>query len=150
MYFVQGLFVDQLRNSRMMERQGSALAYDKHDLENAEKLATAIRTVLENPRYCFFDEDNKSPCSYAENATKVARLLRSRPFSPRELLSRHVAFVAENGPLHRLSPISSRMSFIQLYYIDALLIAFSILTIFIFILRRLARTLLSGRKRKTE
>ncbi|ETN73820.1 hypothetical protein NECAME_13391 [Necator americanus] len=47
------LFGDQMRNARMLVRHGGAIMLQKFDIADAEKLRTAITTVLENPRYSF-------------------------------------------------------------------------------------------------
>lgn len=92
----------------MLASHGCAISLDSNDLSDGDQLVAALGALLEDP-------------AYREHATRLARRLRLYPFSPRELLTRHVAFLAEHGALQR-TLASTRLNFIQLYFLDALLL----------------------------
>ncbi|KAK6729961.1 hypothetical protein RB195_006794 [Necator americanus] len=75
------LFGDQMRNARMLVRHGGAIMLQKFDIADAEKLRTAIATVLEDP-------------SFNEKAQRLRQMLRNQPISPHELLLKHAEFAA--------------------------------------------------------
>lgn len=135
-----GLFADQLHNARLFETRGVAMAFEKNNLHDADKLETILLSVLENS-------------SFLQNAKDLAKLLNKRPFSPRDLLVKNVAFVAENGPLCRLSPISTHMSFVQRYFLDALALVGVVLVVvcsFTFLVIQRLNRVLACRNQKAK
>lgn len=119
-----GLFADQMRNAAMLASHGGAIALDKFRLGEKNYLEAALRKVLRDPR--FLPLLPHLSCSYAEKAALLTAKLRSQPFSSRELLVRHTSFVAAFGPLHRMSPISTRLSFLQRHLLDVVLLLLTV------------------------
>ncbi|CAJ0936264.1 unnamed protein product, partial [Mesorhabditis belari] len=101
------LFADQPRNAMMMRRHGAAAQFNKHELGNARKLSETIKNAL---------KDN----SYSTNARRLSSLLKSAPFSPKELLVKNVEFVGEFGRLPEMEPFGRKLSFIEYFMIDVI------------------------------
>ena len=64
--------------------------------------------------------------SYKVNAERLGHLLETRPYSSRELLSRHVEFVIENGPFPLALRFAWETPFVQLEAIIATVTTLSI------------------------
>ncbi|KHJ84494.1 hypothetical protein OESDEN_15791 [Oesophagostomum dentatum] len=76
------LFGDQTKNAHMLAKHGGSIVLKKTDLAKPRKLKESIDRVLRDP-------------SYAQNATRLADMLRNQPISPKELLTSHCEFAAK-------------------------------------------------------
>ena len=45
------MFGDQIRNARMLQKQGAAVVLHKDDLYNADAIKNAIKTIFSDQRY---------------------------------------------------------------------------------------------------
>ncbi|KAF8362025.1 hypothetical protein PRIPAC_88948 [Pristionchus pacificus] len=108
------LFGDQLRNAAAAEFVGFGKLFDKADLEDADKIEEALREILDNEERI-------------EKAREVKRIMDSRPFTPRELLVRHVEFAAKFGPQKTLQSQGRQLSYLVYYNIDIIGIIISVL-----------------------
>ncbi|KAK6751114.1 hypothetical protein RB195_002845 [Necator americanus] len=82
------LFGDQPRNAKVTEKLGISTNLRKTEI-SSEKIATAIREVLENDRY-------------RATARRLARMVRKKPVSPKDLLIKWTEFLAEFKTLENL------------------------------------------------
>ncbi|GMR39560.1 hypothetical protein PMAYCL1PPCAC_09755, partial [Pristionchus mayeri] len=117
------IFGDQLRNAAAAEFVGFGKLFDKADLEDANKIEDALREILE-------DEGRLA------KVAEVKRVMDSRPFTPRELLVRHVEFAAKFGPQKVLNSQGRELSYFIYYNIDIIGIVVALLSLFLFILYR--------------
>ncbi|GMT22194.1 hypothetical protein PFISCL1PPCAC_13491, partial [Pristionchus fissidentatus] len=78
------IYGDQLRNAAIAVKLGFGVFLNKRDLAHPDAIQSAIREVLEEEKY-------------SKAAKNVADMIRSRPFSARELLVKHVQFTAKFG-----------------------------------------------------
>lgn len=114
------VFGDQLLNAKMLSRHGGATVFDKYDLEDAEKLTSAIKEIIGN------EEFNKK-------SHHIADLLRNQPIDPKANLLKHVEFSAKFGRVDALEPYNVHYNFVQYYMLDAFAIIFSILIIIFYL-----------------
>lgn len=119
------LFGDQVRNAAAAEFVGFGHLFDKADMEDADKIETALTEILEDEGYGIIDwlstnfnysekvqwqwwigirywarkvgKDLSIDFRRLARAREVKRVMDSRPFTPRELLVRHVEFAAKFG-----------------------------------------------------
>uniref|UniRef100_A0A0K0FG84 glucuronosyltransferase n=1 Tax=Strongyloides venezuelensis TaxID=75913 RepID=A0A0K0FG84_STRVS len=99
---------DQLRNSRLVERQNFGIIMNKLDLANPDILVKNIKTILNN-------------ITYRKNAKIVSRRLNKRPIGSKRLLIEHIEFAAEFGKLDMLDLGSRNMGMIEYYNLDVIL-----------------------------
>ncbi|EFP05778.1 CRE-UGT-18 protein [Caenorhabditis remanei] len=125
------LLADQPRNAHMLTRHGGSLQFDKTKLSNSEDLRRAIKEVLNDKKY-------------TESARKLANILNSQPFSPKDVVLNHCNFAVEHGTLETLSSEGKNLNFFQFYSFDIFLgfialvvIIFSVTLISLVILMRL-------------
>uniref|UniRef100_A0A1I7T1V1 glucuronosyltransferase n=1 Tax=Caenorhabditis tropicalis TaxID=1561998 RepID=A0A1I7T1V1_9PELO len=81
---------DQPRNALMLARHGGALQLDKFNLDKPEEIRRAIQTVLTDP-------------NYRKNAEKLADILSSQPYQPKEVVLKHCDFAVKFGDLKTLN-----------------------------------------------
>uniref|UniRef100_A0A0K0FG88 glucuronosyltransferase n=1 Tax=Strongyloides venezuelensis TaxID=75913 RepID=A0A0K0FG88_STRVS len=118
------IFGDQMRNSKLVERQNYGIIMDKFKLANPDILMKNIKTIL--------DEE-----SYKKNAKMVSQRLNKRPIGSKKLLVEHIEFAAEFGRLDMLDLASRNMGIIEYYNLDIILpvlIGFLILIYLLFFL----------------
>ncbi|GMR61938.1 hypothetical protein PMAYCL1PPCAC_32133, partial [Pristionchus mayeri] len=80
---------DQVRNAFQVKRNEIGINLDKTDLGRKGVFQSAIREILENPKY-------------KSNAMRIASMLNDKPFSARETFVRNMEFLAKHGPLRQL------------------------------------------------
>ncbi|CAJ0589634.1 unnamed protein product [Cylicocyclus nassatus] len=118
---------DQMRNAQMMARHGGALVLEKADLDEADKLRKALKTIISDPRY-------------AKNALRLSQMLRNQPIAPEELLLRHAEFAAKFGRIPNLDSYGRHLSTMQYFLLDiaalAAVVIVIILTTFIILIRK--------------
>uniref|UniRef100_A0A0K0F3F6 glucuronosyltransferase n=1 Tax=Strongyloides venezuelensis TaxID=75913 RepID=A0A0K0F3F6_STRVS len=102
------IFGDQMRNSKLVERQNYGIIMDKFELANPDILMKNIKTIL--------DEE-----SYKKNAKMVSQRLNKRPIGSKKLLVEHIEFAAEFGRLDMLDLASRNMGLIEFYNLDIIL-----------------------------
>ncbi|KAF8361937.1 hypothetical protein PRIPAC_88860 [Pristionchus pacificus] len=117
------LFGDQVRNAAAAEFVGFGHLFDKADMEDADKIETALTEILE-------DEGRLA------RAREVKRVMDSRPFTPRELLVRHVEFAAKFGQQKTLDSQGRDLSYVVYYNIDIIGIIIVSLILFLYIFYR--------------
>ncbi|KAE9555164.1 hypothetical protein FO519_001659 [Halicephalobus sp. NKZ332] len=90
------MMFDQHRNGKVVERNGwGRILNRKSLLETKDGLVKDLREMLNNE-------------NYTRAAKRVRNLLKSKPFSPKELFLKNIQFVMENdGILPELQPASS-------------------------------------------
>uniref|UniRef100_A0A0N5BJ89 glucuronosyltransferase n=2 Tax=Strongyloides papillosus TaxID=174720 RepID=A0A0N5BJ89_STREA len=96
---------DQMRNSKLIERQKCGIIMNKFELADSSKLIKNIKTIL--------DDD-----SYKKNAKMVSKRLNKRPIGSKRLLIEHIEFAAEFGRLDMLDLASRHMGMIEYYNLD--------------------------------
>ncbi|UMM35384.1 hypothetical protein L5515_008034 [Caenorhabditis briggsae] len=82
------IFADQFRNGRMVEKRGIGKVLLKLEI-GYESFKNAVQTVLNTP-------------SYKENAIRIARMMRDKPFTPEERLVKWTTFAIDHGVLEEL------------------------------------------------
>ncbi|KAI1708545.1 UDP-glucoronosyl and UDP-glucosyl transferase domain-containing protein [Ditylenchus destructor] len=110
---------DQTRNAMLVQRNGWGHVFDKISLTKGWKqLENDLRMVLEDPRF-------------AQGAERIQNLLATKPFSADEIFLRNVQFVLDNnGTLPELQSASARLSFIQQFNLD-IIILFGLLVLIV-------------------
>ncbi|KAK6751115.1 hypothetical protein RB195_002846 [Necator americanus] len=169
------LFGDQPRNAKVTEKLGISTNLRKTEI-SSEKIATAIREVLENDRYRYLLDISRycSPtCSdlqckakrktlrmepsnvfrYRATARRLARMVRKKPVSPKDLLIKWTEFLAEFKTLENLVPAGNKLNWIQYHSVDVVLflatIMFSVILIF-YIVAKLVLALLCRRFKQND
>uniref|UniRef100_A0A0N5B2R1 glucuronosyltransferase n=1 Tax=Strongyloides papillosus TaxID=174720 RepID=A0A0N5B2R1_STREA len=112
---------DQLRNSKLIERQKCGIVMNKFDLANPSILIKNIKTIL--------DDD-----TYKKNAKVVSRRLNKRPIGSKKLLIEHIEFAAEFGRLDMLDLASRHMGMIEYYNLDIIFPVITVLLALIYLL----------------
>ncbi|CAO4376709.1 unnamed protein product [Caenorhabditis nigoni] len=100
------IFGDQPDNAMMLARHGGAIAYDKFDLENGEKLTRTMKDMVENPKY-------------QEKAQELLEILSNQPIDPKLNLMKHLEFAMQFPKLRSQVPAINHVGFIAHYYLDA-------------------------------
>uniref|UniRef100_A0A0K0FG90 glucuronosyltransferase n=1 Tax=Strongyloides venezuelensis TaxID=75913 RepID=A0A0K0FG90_STRVS len=108
---------DQMRNSKLIERQKCGIVMSKFELADSSILIKNIETILN-------DE------TYKHNAKMVSLRLNKRPIGSKRLLIEHVEFAAEFGRLDMLDLASRNMGMIEYYNLD---IIFPVIVGFLFL-----------------
>ncbi|CAD5232540.1 unnamed protein product [Bursaphelenchus xylophilus] len=118
-----GMFGDQPRNSKLVERNGWGLSFDKTLLLHGTKeFEERLREMLENPKY-------------KKNALRTAKLLRTKPQTGEQRLLSYIRFLEENdGHLPELRSILSELSTVEYYNLDVWLAIVVVATALILIL----------------
>ena len=73
----------------------------------------------------------------------VSARLKAKPFSPRELLVKHVAFAAEFGASPALRPQSIDMNFVEYFNLDIIAIIVVMVVTVLYLVAKLESRLLS-------
>ncbi|RCN37322.1 UDP-glucoronosyl and UDP-glucosyl transferase [Ancylostoma caninum] len=115
------LFADQLRNARMMEYRRVGVVVDKDDVTE-DRLISAIEEILQ-PRH-------------KQAAEELSKQLQNKPFTPEEVLVRHIENAIRFNVSDSLTSVAGRQSFIEYYMLDVIipLLAVSLLVL-VFILK---------------
>ncbi|GMT36407.1 hypothetical protein PFISCL1PPCAC_27704, partial [Pristionchus fissidentatus] len=124
---------DQAHNAFEVKRNGLGIVVDKTELAERGPLETALRKVLDDPKYKI-------------QARKISAMLSDKPFSAREIFVRNMEFLASHGPLRQLDHYGRHLNFIQYYSIDVISAAFSLFSLvgwLIFLVVRFAFVLLN-------
>uniref|UniRef100_A0A0K0FG91 glucuronosyltransferase n=1 Tax=Strongyloides venezuelensis TaxID=75913 RepID=A0A0K0FG91_STRVS len=111
---------DQMRNSKLIERQKCGIIMNKFELADSNILIKNIKTIL--------DDD-----TYRNNAKILSRRLNNRPIGSKRLLIEHVEFAAEFGRLDMLDLTSRNMGMIEYYNLDIIFPVFFGLLLFILV-----------------
>ena len=113
------LFADQFKNAKTVEYRGFGVIVEKLNL-NKQTLKTAMNRILGNDQY-------------KKAALRLSHLIKNKPFKPHEIFVKWTNFVVENGVLPELTPEGARLSFIEYFCIDVILVFLSIPLILIYI-----------------
>ncbi|GMS99406.1 hypothetical protein PENTCL1PPCAC_21581 [Pristionchus entomophagus] len=124
------LFADQHRNAAAAEFVGFGKLFDKIHLDNPDKIEEALRETMEN-------------AGRLSRAREVKEIMDSRPFTPRELLVKHVEFAAKFGTQKTLQAQGRELSYLVYYNIDIIGIVIAIVFLFVFFLYRLVKFVMS-------
>ncbi|RCN31062.1 hypothetical protein ANCCAN_23162 [Ancylostoma caninum] len=76
---------------------------------------------------------------YGKNAKKLARMVRNKPVSPKDLLIRWTEFLAEFKTLENLTPAGNKLNWIQYHSIDVLLFLASLISVVIVVSYKISR-----------
>ncbi|EFP07067.1 CRE-UGT-49 protein [Caenorhabditis remanei] len=98
------IFADQFRNGRMVEKRGIGKVLLKLEI-GYDSFKEAVSTVLNTP-------------SYKQNAIRIAKMMRDKPFSPEERLTKWTSFAIDHGVLEELHVEGSRLNTIVYYNLD--------------------------------
>lgn len=142
------LLADQPRNAHMLTRHGGSLQFDKRKLRNSDELRNAIKEVLNDKKY-------------TDSAKRLADILNSQPFSPKDVVLNHCNFAVEHGTLETLSSEGKNLNVFQFYsfdiflaFISSVLILFVVfvilLVIFVKLLTRVIGRIVLYQKKKVE
>ncbi|EGT43740.1 hypothetical protein CAEBREN_26334 [Caenorhabditis brenneri] len=101
------IFGDQPQNAYMLERHGGAVAYNKFDLQDGDKLTKIMKDMVSNPKY------NK-------NAKALLNVLRNQPIDPKYNFIKHLEFAIEFPNLRSQVPAINHADLIAHYYLDAI------------------------------
>ncbi|GMS93803.1 hypothetical protein PENTCL1PPCAC_15978, partial [Pristionchus entomophagus] len=107
------IYGDQTKNAAIAVKLGFGVFLNKLDLTNADLVETAIRAVLHEEKY-------------SKAAKRVAATIRGRPFSPRELLVKHVEFAAQFGNVKSLDQEGLNYPLYIYWNLDILLVILAI------------------------
>ncbi|XP_046684814.1 UDP-glycosyltransferase UGT5-like isoform X1 [Homalodisca vitripennis] len=125
-------FGDQPYNAKFAEHRGIGVKLMFNDLSD-ETISTAIRTVLDNPKY-------------KENAQRISRIFRDRPMSPADSAVFWVEYVLRHRGAHHLRSAATQLSWYQLALLDILAVFMAVIVILCFVLRRIYSLLFVWKK----
>ncbi|CAI2354425.1 unnamed protein product [Caenorhabditis sp. 36 PRJEB53466] len=119
------VFADQHRNGRMVEKRGIGKVLLKLEI-GYESFKDIVLTVLNTP-------------SYKKNAVRITKMMRDKPFSPEERLTKWTQFAIDHGVLEELHVEGSRLNTIVYFNLDIfaflIVVLIVILHIFVYILK---------------
>ncbi|CAP28606.2 Protein CBG08852 [Caenorhabditis briggsae] len=101
------IFGDQPDNAMMLARHGGAIAYDKFDLQDGEKLTRTMKDMVENRKY-------------QEKAQELLEILSNQPIDPKLNLMKHLEFAMQFPNLRSQVPAINHVGFVAHYYLDAI------------------------------
>ncbi|KAK6031843.1 hypothetical protein OSTOST_01998 [Ostertagia ostertagi] len=116
------LFADQLRNARMMQYRGMGVVIDKDDV-TTNRLISAIDEILQ-PRY-------------SKAARRLSEQLQNKPFTPEDVLVRHVEYAVRFNITSSLNNVSTQQSIIQYYMLDVIVPFLVITSMIVLVLCRI-------------
>ncbi|VDM81278.1 unnamed protein product [Strongylus vulgaris] len=100
------IFADQFRNGRNVEKRGVGKVLLKLELSE-DTIRSTIQEILDND-------------SYKQNALRIAKLMREKPFSAEQRLVEWTNFAVANGVLDVLHVEGSRLNFIVYFNLDVI------------------------------
>nr|pir hypothetical protein T19H12.11 - Caenorhabditis elegans [Caenorhabditis elegans] len=136
------IFGDQPENADMLARHGGAIAYDKFDLANGEKLTKTVREMVTNPKF-------------SKNAEALRDVLLKQPIDPKMNLMKHLEFAME-FPNHRSQvPAINKLGWIAHYYLDVIAFLTLVVVGFLYLIFRFTKIVfvrigILNKKAKTE
>ncbi|XGW35564.1 hypothetical protein V3C99_019074 [Haemonchus contortus] len=116
------LFADQLRNARMMQYRGMGVVINKDDV-TTDRLIAAIQEILQ-PRY-------------SEAVRRLSEQLQNKPFTPEDILVRHIEHAIRFNVTASLNNASTHQSVIQYYMLDVIVPFLILVTIIILVICRI-------------
>ncbi|CAI2353511.1 unnamed protein product [Caenorhabditis sp. 36 PRJEB53466] len=137
------LFGDQPLNAQMLARHGGAVAYNKYELPNGEKLTATMRDMVHSPKY-------------KEHAEELKHVLESQPIDPKETFLKHVEFAVKFPHFKSQIPEISGSGLIGFYYLDVIFFFSVILLISLYLIVKLTLRIVrrfatvQSRKSRTE
>jgi glucuronosyltransferase len=123
------MYGDQFHNSAAAETRGAAVVIEYENL-NEQTLRHALDEVFNNT-------------SYRENAQRLSRAYRDRPATPLETAVWWTEYVARGNGRFYFRSEGADLRWYQRYFIDVALVLIIVSAIFIYILFRLIKLLLS-------
>jgi len=114
----------------------SSRTFEKSEISQLA-MESAISEVLTNP-------------TYQASAERLAKLYRTKPNQPTKTLVEWTNFVLENGELPELVPEGAKLSLIQHYCIDVILVAIGILALVVYVGIRLIGLAIFKISRRTK
>ncbi|ULT86594.1 hypothetical protein L3Y34_006357 [Caenorhabditis briggsae] len=113
------IFGDQPWNAVMLARHGGAIAYDKFDLQDGEKLTRTMKAMITNPKY-------------QEKAQELLEILSNQPIDPKLNLMKHLEFAMQFPNLRSQIPAINQVGIIAHYYLDAIafIAIFAVLSVY--------------------
>ncbi|CAO4379939.1 unnamed protein product [Caenorhabditis nigoni] len=131
---------DQPRNGRFVAKKGWGILRDRFQLINdPDAIEGAIREMLENP-------------SYKQKASRLRKLMRTKPQNASERLIKITNWVLENDGVEELQYEGKHLDLFTFYNLDILIVA-TLIPILIFIILRISDITVvvkSGTKNKKE
>ncbi|VDK48811.1 unnamed protein product [Cylicostephanus goldi] len=130
------MFADQFRNGRNVEKRGVGKKF--------------YHWFNVHPNNC---EPKASVFSYKQNAMRMSKLMREKPFTAEQRLVQWTNFAVENGVLDVLHVQGSRLNFIVYFNLDVIAVATmvicSLLIVVVKIFRAISRTFFAGKVKKS-
>ncbi|ULT87055.1 hypothetical protein L3Y34_006664 [Caenorhabditis briggsae] len=99
------IFADQIRNANMLARHQGVIHLNKNDMENFRKTQKAFNDIL-------YEE------SYTRNARKLADVLATQPYSPKDNVIKYTEFVGKHGPFPAMEPHGRHLNYFQRHFLD--------------------------------
>ncbi|CAL2043229.1 unnamed protein product [Caenorhabditis brenneri] len=134
------IFADQIRNANMLARHNGVIHLKKDSMEDVKVTRKAFEDIL-------FDK------KYKKNAEKLAEILRSQPYSPKDNVIKYTEFLGEHGPFPFMDPYGRHLNYFQRNFLDIYtiwgIIYFSAAIVILFSLTRIYRMVRSLFRRKT-
>ncbi|EFP00309.1 hypothetical protein CRE_18601 [Caenorhabditis remanei] len=134
------IFGDQPQNAYMLERHGGAIAYDKFDLQDGDKLTKIMKDMVTNPKY-------------NENAHALLEVLSNQPIDPKMNLMKHLDFAIKFPKLRSQVPAISHVGIIAHYYLDVFAFLTSVAVVLAYCTFKLLRKIpvrLAAKKTKND
>ncbi|CAI2307261.1 unnamed protein product [Caenorhabditis sp. 36 PRJEB53466] len=110
------IYGDQTRNANMLARHGSVIVLHKKDLADAQRVQSAVHSVI-------FEE------KYTRNAERIGKMLANQPMKPKETLVKYTEFVAKYGPFPQMDPHGRKLHFFQKTFLDIYTFIFSVFVV---------------------
>lgn len=115
---IMPVFTDQFRNGKNVERRGAGKLILRHTVEN-ETFFDSISEVLADEKY-------------TKNAKRISKLMKNRPFSAEERVTKWIDFVLTHDVNTQLHLESNNISFIEHNHLD-LIFGFLLLSLITFV-----------------
>jgi 2-hydroxyacylsphingosine 1-beta-galactosyltransferase len=117
------VFLDQYRNTLMVQRKGVGIRLDKHTLTK-EILKDAFLKIIDDP-------------SFKKKANELARMIAKKPISVDERIVKYAEFAAEFDVDEALDISGRNLSTIEFYNIDVLCSMFLIILTALFVIYKM-------------
>lgn len=123
------VFADQQRNGKMAERRGIGTVINKLEI-GRDTFKEAVSKMLKNS-------------SYKENAIRIAKLMKEKPFSPEERLVRWTKFAIDHGVLEEFHVEGSRLNTIVYYNLDVFAVLGTVSIVLFYVLLYVVKSVFS-------
>ena len=111
---------DKFQNAATVSRKNTSKVIWKTELKG-RAVVTALRDLLEDPGCCLSHRVTKILFRYAQRAERLAQLMSSKSFSPKDRILEAVEYTGKFGRIHDLDVHGFSMGTIEYFNIDVII-----------------------------